>query len=62
MAATEDRRETDSGIEVKPVYTQDDVAGLELQPPGAVPVNRRPNPDKYRGRPGTLRLRRVGDS
>jgi hypothetical protein len=30
MATTEDRRETDSGIEVKPVYTEEVVAGLEL--------------------------------
>ena len=28
MATTEDRRETDSGIEIKPVYTDEDVADL----------------------------------
>ena len=43
--AGEDRRETDSGIEVKPVYTAEDVAGLELEPPGEFPFTRGP----YRG-------------
>jgi hypothetical protein len=34
MAVEENRRETDSGIEVKPVYTSADVSGLDLEPPG----------------------------
>jgi methylmalonyl-CoA mutase N-terminal domain/subunit len=55
MAATEDRRETDSGIEVKPVYTDEDVAGLELEPPGEFPFTRGPYKDMYRGRPWTIR-------
>jgi methylmalonyl-CoA mutase, N-terminal domain len=55
MAATEDRRETDSGIEVKPVYAADDVEGLELEPPGEFPFTRGPYPDMYRGRPWTIR-------
>jgi methylmalonyl-CoA mutase N-terminal domain/subunit len=55
MATTEDRRETDSGIEVKPVYTDEDVAGLELEPPGEFPFTRGPYPDMYRGRPWTIR-------
>ncbi|MFN2469659.1 MAG: methylmalonyl-CoA mutase [Gaiellaceae bacterium] len=55
MATTEDRRETDSGIEVKPVYTADDVAGPELEPPGEYPFTRGPYPDMYRGRPWTIR-------
>jgi methylmalonyl-CoA mutase N-terminal domain/subunit len=55
MATAEDRRETDSGIEVKPVYTPDDVAGLELEPPGEYPFTRGPYPDMYRGRPWTIR-------
>jgi methylmalonyl-CoA mutase N-terminal domain/subunit len=54
MAAT-DRRETDSGIEVKPVYGAEDVAGLELEPPGEFPFTRGPYPDMYRGRPWTIR-------
>jgi methylmalonyl-CoA mutase N-terminal domain/subunit len=55
MATTEDRRETESGIEVKPVYTQDDVADLELEPPGEYPFTRGPYRDMYRGRPWTIR-------
>ena len=55
MAATEDRRETDSGIEVKPVYTEEDVGGLALEPPGEFPFTRGPYRDMYRGRPWTIR-------
>ena len=54
MAAT-DRRETDSGIEIKPVYSAADVEGLELEPPGEFPFARGPYPDMYRGRPWTIR-------
>ena len=53
MAATEGR-ETDSGIEVKPVYTAED-AGRELEPPGEFPFTRGPYRDMYRGRPWTIR-------
>src|SRR5436309_8212927 len=53
MAAT-DRRETESGIEVKPVYAADD-APTELEPPGEYPYTRGPYPDMYRGRPWTIR-------
>ncbi len=53
MATTEDRRETDSGIEIKPVYTDEDVAELEL--PGEFPFTRGPYKDMYRGRPWTIR-------
>jgi methylmalonyl-CoA mutase N-terminal domain/subunit len=55
MATTADGRETDSGIEVKPVYTDADVAGRELEPPGEFPFTRGPYPDMYRGRPWTIR-------
>src|SRR5438477_7271006 len=54
-AATEDRRETDSGIEVKPVYTEEDVPELELELPGEFPYTRGPYRDMYRGRPWTIR-------
>ena len=54
MATAEDRRQTDSGIEVKPVYTAAD-AGGELQLPGEFPFTRGPYPDMYRGRPWTIR-------
>jgi methylmalonyl-CoA mutase N-terminal domain/subunit len=53
MAAT-DRRETESGIEVKPVYTAAD-APAELEPPGEYPYTRGPYADMYRGRPWTIR-------
>src|SRR6184192_3784398 len=53
MSATGDRR-TESGIEVKPVYTAAD-APRELEPPGEFPYTRGPYPDMYRGRPWTIR-------
>src|SRR5947199_5416673 len=53
MAAT-DRRETESGIEVKPVYTDADAPG-ELELPGEFPFTRGPYEDMYRGRPWTIR-------
>ncbi len=55
MATAEDKRETDSEIEIKPVYTEDDVDGLELEPPGEYPFTRGPYKDMYRGRPWTIR-------
>ena len=55
MAKAEDRRETDSGIEVKPVYTHEDVGDVELGRPGEPPFTRGPYPDMYRGRPWTIR-------
>ncbi|HZT94889.1 MAG TPA: methylmalonyl-CoA mutase family protein [Gaiellaceae bacterium] len=53
MAATGERR-TESGIEVKPVYTAED-APRELEPPGEYPFTRGPYRDMYRGRPWTIR-------
>src|SRR6184192_1396797 len=53
MAATGDRR-TESGIEVKPVYTAED-APQPLEPPGEFPFTRGPYRDMYRGRPWTMR-------
>ena len=55
MAASRDRRATESEIEVKPVYTEEDVAGIELELPGDFPFTRGPYPDMYRGRPWTIR-------
>src|SRR5437870_6464541 len=54
MAKLEDLRETDSGIEVKPVYTADDALG-DLEAPGEFPFTRGPYADMYRGRPWTIR-------
>jgi methylmalonyl-CoA mutase N-terminal domain/subunit len=53
-AADAETRETDSGIEVKPVYTADD-APDELELPGEYPFTRGPYRDMYRGRPWTIR-------
>ena len=55
MATAEEGRETDSGIEIKPVYTEDDVEGLDLELPGEYPFTRGPYKDMYRGRPWTIR-------
>src|SRR5213596_2407445 len=53
MAAI-DRRETDSGIEIEPVYEAQD-APRPLEPPGEFPFTRGPHPTMYRGRPWTIR-------
>jgi methylmalonyl-CoA mutase N-terminal domain/subunit len=53
MAAT-DRRETESGIEVKPVYTAADTQPAD-ELPGEYPYTRGPYRDMYRGRPWTIR-------
>jgi methylmalonyl-CoA mutase, N-terminal domain len=48
-------RETDSGIEVKPVYAAADAHAEELERPGEFPYTRGPYRDMYRGRPWTIR-------
>ena len=55
MATTEDRRETDSGIEIKPVYTHADVGGDPIELPGEFPFTRGPYAEMYRRRPWTIR-------
>jgi len=55
MASAQDRRETDSGIEVRPVYRAADLNGIDLEAPGEFPFTRGPYPDMYRGRPWTIR-------
>jgi methylmalonyl-CoA mutase, N-terminal domain len=55
MAPAEERRETDSGIEVKPVYTAADIPAGELELPGEYPFTRGPYSTMYRGRPWTMR-------
>jgi methylmalonyl-CoA mutase, N-terminal domain len=52
------RRFTDSGIEVKPLYTQDDLPESlpeRLGQPGQYPFTRGIHPDMYRGRLWTMR-------
>jgi methylmalonyl-CoA mutase N-terminal domain/subunit len=53
--ATTDRRLTDSDIEIKPVYTADDLPRRDLELPGEFPFTRGPYPTMYRGRPWTIR-------
>jgi len=55
VATLRDRRTTDSGIEVKPVYTEEDAAGRRFEPPGEYPFTRGPYSTMYRGRPWTIR-------
>jgi methylmalonyl-CoA mutase, N-terminal domain len=54
VATTGDERQTDSGIEIKPLYEADD-APRALEPPGEAPFTRGPYRDMYRGRPWTIR-------
>src|SRR5690349_19370592 len=50
------RRFTDSGIEVKPLYTESDLpADLRLGEPGAFPFIRGVHPEMYRSRAWTMR-------
>jgi methylmalonyl-CoA mutase, N-terminal domain len=53
MTAAEDER-SESGIELKPLYTADD-APHAVEPPGEYPFTRGPYRDMYRGRPWTIR-------
>jgi methylmalonyl-CoA mutase N-terminal domain/subunit len=55
VATAEDRRLTDSGIEIAPVYTADDLPPRELERPGEFPFTRGPYATMYRGRPWTIR-------
>jgi methylmalonyl-CoA mutase, N-terminal domain len=55
VASADDRRVTDSGIEVKPVYTAEDLPPGDLELPGEFPFTRGPYETMYRGRPWTVR-------
>ena len=59
VAGPENHRHTDSGIEVKPLYTADDLAGwdpeAQLGAPGEPPYTRGIYPTMYRGRLWTMR-------
>jgi methylmalonyl-CoA mutase, N-terminal domain len=54
VSTTEDRRETESAIVIKPVYQAED-APEPREPPGEYPFTRGPYKDMYRGRPWTIR-------
>jgi len=50
------RRFTDSGIEIAPIYTRDDLPeDLDLGEPGSFPYTRGVYPEMYRKRPWTMR-------
>jgi len=55
----DERRHTDAGIEIRPVYTDEDLAGTDprrdLGSPGAPPFTRGIYPTMYRGRLWTMR-------
>jgi len=59
MATDPNRRRTDSGIEVRSVYTAEDLAGFDaaaqLGMPGSYPYTRGVQRDMYRGRLWTMR-------
>jgi len=59
MPEADKARRTDSGIEIRPVYTDADLNGFDpdnrLGRPGAYPYTRGIYPDMYRGRPWTVR-------
>jgi len=55
VTPADEKRTTESGIEIKPVYTSEDTAGLEPESPGAYPFTRGPYATMYRGRPWTIR-------
>jgi methylmalonyl-CoA mutase, N-terminal domain len=46
---------TDSGIEIKEVYTRQDSSGLQTEAPGTFPFTRGVQPDMYRGKLWTMR-------
>src|SRR5487761_347296 len=57
--AEQQARRTDSGIEIRPVYTDSDLEGFDpatrLGRPGSYPYTRGIYPNMYRGRPWTVR-------
>jgi methylmalonyl-CoA mutase N-terminal domain/subunit len=55
VAPADGSRKTEAGVEIKPVYTNEDIAGLEPESPGAYPFTRGPYATMYRGRPWTIR-------
>src|SRR6202522_2966429 len=55
LATTAPARKTLSGIPVEPVYTADDIAGLDIPPPGKFPYTRGIHESMYRGKLWTMR-------
>jgi methylmalonyl-CoA mutase N-terminal domain/subunit len=55
MPDEETPRQTSSGIEIKPLYTEADLPEQDLGAPGEYPFTRGVYPTMYRGRPWTMR-------
>jgi len=53
--AGDNKKTTDSGIEIKPVYTADDLPANTNERPGSFPFTRGVQPDMYRGKLWTMR-------
>ncbi|MBL7731878.1 MAG: methylmalonyl-CoA mutase [Chitinophagaceae bacterium] len=52
---SDDTKQTTSGIDVKPVYTEADAANVSAELPGQFPFTRGVQPDMYRGKLWTMR-------
>ncbi|MEK7226624.1 MAG: methylmalonyl-CoA mutase family protein [Bacteroidota bacterium] len=52
---SEQKKHTDSGIEIKPVYTDKDLPESSIEYPGLFPFTRGVQPDMYRGKLWTMR-------
>jgi methylmalonyl-CoA mutase N-terminal domain/subunit len=52
---SKEKKYTDSGIEVKTLYTHDDKPAADTEPPGEFPFTRGVQPDMYRGKLWTMR-------
>ena len=52
---SENKKHTDSGIEIKPVYTKEDLPSSPIEYPGSFPFTRGVQPDMYLGKLWTMR-------
>jgi len=52
---SENKKHTDSGIEIKPVYTKEDLPASPIEHPGSYPFTRGVQPDMYLGKLWTMR-------
>src|SRR4051812_43624374 len=52
---SDEKKFTDSGIEIKKLYTEEDLPAGPLEPPGSFPFTRGVQPDMYRGKLWTMR-------
>src|ERR1700740_865615 len=52
---SDNKKYTDSGIEIKPLYTEGNLPASSIQHPGSFPFTRGIQPDMYRGKLWTMR-------